>query len=78
MSDEPYSLTELDEVDAELSDRLQIGRPVPPAGFRGRLGRHLDMQDRGYTSRPARLRLIVAGYLGAGGLLIALVALGLS
>ena len=78
MSDEPYSPTEFEEVDAELSDRLRIGRPVPPAGFRGRLGRHLDQQDPGYSSRPARLRLIVAGYLGAGGLLIALVALGLS
>lgn len=78
MSDDPYSPTEFAEVDAELSDRLRIGRPVPPAAFRGRLGRHLDMQDPGYNSRPARLGLIVAGYLGAGGLLIALAALGLS
>ena len=78
MSDEPYIGGEVEEVDPELSDRLRIGRPVPPAGFRGRLGRHLDQQDPGYSSRPARLRLIVAGYLGAGGLLIALVALGLS
>lgn len=78
MSDEPYSPTEFEEVDAEVSERLRIGRPVPPAAFRGRLGRHLGMQDPGYSSRPARLRLIVAGYLGAGGLLIAVVALGLS
>ena len=78
MSDEPYSPVEFDEVDPQLSDRLRMARPVPPAGFRGRLGRHLDQQDPGYSSRPARLRLIVAGYLGAGGLLIALVALGLS
>ena len=78
MSDEPYSPIEFDEVDPELSDRLRMGRPVPPAGFRGRLGRHLEQQDPGYSSRPARLRLIVAGYLGAGGLLIAVVALGLS
>lgn len=78
MSDEPYSPDEFDEVDPQLSDRLRTARPVPPAGFRGRLGRHLDQQDPGYSSRPARLRLIVAGYLGAGGLLIALVALGLS
>ena len=78
MSDEPYSPVEFDEVDPQLSDRLRMARPIPPAGFRGRLGRHLDQQDPGYSSRPARLRLIVAGYLGAGGLLIALVALGLS
>ena len=78
MSDESYSPDEFDEVDQHLSDRLRMARPVPPAGFRGRLGRHLDQQDPGYSSRPARLRLIVAGYLGAGGLLIALVALGLS
>jgi len=78
MTDEPYGLGEFDEVDAELSDRLRVGRPVPPAGFRGRLGRHLSEQDPGYSSRPPRLRLMVAGYLGAGGLLITLVALGLS
>jgi hypothetical protein len=78
MSDEPYSPDEFDEVDPQLSDRLRMARPIPPAGFRGRLGRHLDQQDPGYSPRPARLRLIVAGYLGAGGLLIALVAVGLS
>ena len=78
MTDDPYNLSELERVDPELSDRLRLGRPVPPAGFRGRLGRHLAEQDPGYGTRPARLRLIVASYLGAGGLLIALVALGLS
>ena len=78
MSDEPYSPVEFDEVDPQLADRLRMARPRSSSGFRGRLGRHLDQQDPGYSSRPARLRLIVAGYLGAGGLLIALVALGLS
>jgi len=59
-------------------DRLVDARPLPPAGFRGSLGRHLAERDPGYRPRPERLRLIVAGYLGAGGLLIALAAFGLS
>jgi hypothetical protein len=62
----------------ELADRLVDARPAPPAGFRGTLGRHLAQRDPGYGPRPERLRLVVAGYLGAGGLLIALVALGVS
>lgn len=67
------------EPDAQpLADRLIDARPLPPAGFRGRLGRRLAQRDPGYGPRPQRLRLIVAGYLGAGGVLIALVALGVS
>jgi hypothetical protein len=78
MSDEPSIPNEFERAEQELADQLRIERPVPPAAFRGRLGRHLDGRDPGYGPRPERLRLIVAGYLGAGGLLIALVALGLS
>jgi hypothetical protein len=78
MSDEPHSLTAFEGAEDELANRLRIARPVPPADFRGRLGRHLAERDPGYGPRPERLRLIVGSYLGAGGLLIALVALGLS
>jgi hypothetical protein len=62
----------------ELAEHLRVTRPVPPVGFRGRLHRHLAAQDPGYGPRPERLRLFVACYIGAGGLLIALVALGVS
>lgn len=61
-----------------VAEHLRIERPVPSAGFRGQLRRRLAERDPGYGPRPARLRLMVAGYLGAGGLLIALAALGLS
>ena len=69
---------ELEPAEQDLADRLALARPVPPAGFRGRLGRRLADRDPGYAPRPERLRLMVAGYLGAGGLLIALAALGFS
>lgn len=59
----------------EVADGLRIARPVPAAAFRGKLGRHLAQRDPGYGPRPERLRVFVAGYLGAGGLLIALAAL---
>jgi hypothetical protein len=64
--------TELHPAEHELAERLKVTRPVPAAVFRGRLGRHLIESDPGYGPRPERLRLFVAGYLGAGGLLIAL------
>ncbi len=75
MTDEP---AELEPAERDLADRLALARPVPPAGFRGRLSRRLADRDPGYGPRPERLRLMVAGYLGAGGLLIALAALGFS
>jgi hypothetical protein len=71
-------LTGLAPAEQDLADRLALARPVPPAGFRGKLARRLADRDPGYGPRPERLRLIVAGYLGAGGLLIALAALGFS
>ena len=55
-----------------------MARPVPAVGFRGRLHRHLAGRDPGYGPRPERLRLLVACYIGAGGVLIALAALGVS
>ena len=49
-----------------------------PLQLRGQGERRLAERDPGYGPRPERLRLIVAGYIGAGGLLIALAALGLT
>jgi hypothetical protein len=62
----------------ELAEHLRVTRPVPAVGFRGRLQRNLADEDPGYGPRPERLRLFVACYIGAGGLLIALAALGVS
>jgi hypothetical protein len=78
MTDETTNMSDIGGVEEDLAHRLTIARPVPPAGFRGQLGRRLAECDRGYGPRPERLRLMVAGYLGAGGLLMALAALGLS
>lgn len=78
MTEYPNGPTELDPVDQDLAERLRMARPVPGAAFRGALSRRLAEQDPGYGPRPDRLRLMVAGYLGAGGVLIALAALGLS
>jgi hypothetical protein len=64
--------------DHELAEQLSTARPVPAVGFRGRLHRHLAEQDPGYGPRPERLRLVAACYIGAGGVLIALAAFGLS
>ncbi len=78
MTDHPFGPSELDPLDQDLAERLTIARPVPGAAFRGALSRRLGEHDPGYGPRPAQLRVIVAGYLGAGGVLIALAALGLS
>jgi hypothetical protein len=78
MTDDPANPPALESPERDLADRLRIARPVPGAVFRGALGRHLAERDPGYGPRPERLRLIVAGYIGAGGVLIALAALGLS
>ncbi len=44
----------------ELEQRLQTGRAVPSAAFRGALGRRLAAEDPGYGPRPAGLRTTVA------------------
>jgi hypothetical protein len=75
MTDHPHEPTELESSEQHVADGLRIARPVPAAAFRGRLGRQLAERDPGYGPRPERLRLIVAGYMGAGGLLIALAGL---
>jgi hypothetical protein len=75
MTNEPNGHSGNDLAEAEVADGLRIARPVPAAAFRGRLGRYLADRDPGYGPRPEHLRLIVAGYMGAGGALIALAAL---
>jgi hypothetical protein len=57
--------------DRTLAERLEVTRPVPGAGFRGALGRHLVASDPGYGTRPARLRLFTAVWIFAGALLLA-------
>lgn len=78
MTDHTNGSPELGPPEQELADGLTIARPVPAAAFRGRLGRYLAERDPGYGPRPERLRLIVACYLGAGGVLIALAGVLLS
>jgi hypothetical protein len=78
MSEKPIVPGDFDPAEQNLAAALRIARPVPAAGFRGALGRHLADRDLGFGPRPERLRLMVAGYLGAGGVLIALAALGLT
>jgi hypothetical protein len=52
----------------ELAVRLERERPVPAAAFRGELRRRLLGADA--RARPARLRLLIAGYAGTGSLLL--------
>jgi hypothetical protein len=52
--------------DEAVGRRLNDHRPVPAAGFRGALARHLRARDPGYGPRPPRLRLTVVGYTAAG------------
>jgi hypothetical protein len=78
MTDELSSPPAPESDEHELAGELTTARPVPGVGFRGRLGRHLAERDPGYGPRPERLRLLVACYIGAGGVLIALAALGFS
>ncbi|MGZ6616607.1 MAG: hypothetical protein ACXVFQ_19555 [Solirubrobacteraceae bacterium] len=75
MTDQLHGPSEPDPADQDTADSLRIARPVPAAAFRGRLRRQLSDRDPGFGPRPERLRLIVAGYVVAGGLLIALAAL---
>jgi len=72
MSERPEADTELTASERELADALAADRPIPSAGFRGALGRHLHSRDPGYRTRPERLRLTVSGLLAGGAVLIAL------
>ena len=79
MTDGEDTERELEPRHDAMARRLEDQRPVPAAGFRGALGRHLAALDPGYGPRPARLRLMVVGYAVAGTVLLAagmLVAIG--
>lgn len=52
-----------------LAARLEHERPVPTAAFRGDLRRRLLAGGLAH-SRPARLRLLIAGYASAGSALL--------
>lgn len=52
-----------------LAERLDRERPVPTAAFRGTLRRRL-VTGGAACSRPARLRLLITGYAGAGSALL--------
>jgi len=52
-----------------LAERLERERPLPTPAFRGELRRRL-LFDPSARARPARLRLLIAGYAGAGSLLL--------
>ena len=52
-----------------LAERLDRERPVPAAAFRGDLRRRLLAGETSRT-RPARLRLFIASYAGAGSALL--------
>lgn len=52
-----------------LAERLEQERPVPTAAFRGDLRRRLLAGDLA-RSRPARLRLLIAGYATSGAALL--------
>jgi hypothetical protein len=75
MTDEPQDQDQLGTAEQRLAQQLADQRPLPVGGFRGALARHLAALDPGYGPRPPRLRLIVAGYLCVGLVLLALGAL---
>lgn len=64
---EPGAAEEL----VRLAERLERDRAVPSAAFRGTLRRKLVAGGAAY-SRPARLRLLIASYAGAGSALLLL------
>lgn len=62
-----------------VARRLTDERPTPRAAFRGELRRYLAALSPPLPAwRPARLRLQVAAYLGAGALLLGVAAIGLA
>ena len=54
----------------ELAERLERERPLPAAAFRGDLRRRLVAGRGPARSRPARLRVLIAGYATAGSVLL--------
>jgi len=66
-----------DEFDP-ITQRLESERPVPRAAFRGELRRMLMAGAVERSSRPPRLRLMIAAYAGSGLVLLAIAAIGLA
>ena len=64
----------------ELAERLERDRPVPRAGFRAELKASLIEAERTrpVAWRPKNLGRLVAGYCGAGSLLLAVAGFGLT
>jgi hypothetical protein len=74
MSDRPDHDPELGE-ERQVAEWLKSTTPLPAAGFRGALGRYLSKRDPRHGPRPPELRLISAGYVGAGAVLLLVGAL---
>jgi hypothetical protein len=66
MNEESAPDLDLDRPEQDLAARLTRERPVPPAEFRGALGRWLAEDDPGHGPRPERLIGTSALYLLAG------------
>lgn len=62
--------------DAEMEQLLNAARPVAGATFRGDVRQRLTEPHQ--HPRPERLRLLIGAYAGSGGLLLAVVALGIA
>jgi hypothetical protein len=72
----PSPSEEEHEALALLGDRLERERPVPSAGFRGELRRHLLRAPRRSRALP-NYRLWAVSYGGAGTICLAVAAVGL-
>ncbi len=72
MSDEGPLPDGLEPDEHWVGERLTRDRPVPPAAFRGALGRYLAARDPGFGPRPQRLWAMIAAYLSTAALLILL------
>lgn len=70
---EPHDADEL----IVMAETLRANRPVPAAGFRGELRRHL-LRHPAAAGRPARLWARIAAPIGSGGALLALAAAGVA
>jgi hypothetical protein len=66
---------DLTEDELELFQQLADERGVPRAAFRGALTRLMRARDPGYGHRPARMRLLVAGLIGWGAVILTIGAL---
>jgi hypothetical protein len=72
MTDETQWAGQLDPDERWVDERLTRERPIPPAAFRGALGRRLAADDPGYGPRPQRLWVMVTAYAATAALLMVL------